>query len=55
MRYLVVEVVGRSVPIAIPLVLILVVSVPLVCRWLSGVQLIAVLGGVLLSLGLRKE
>lgn len=51
MRYLVVEVVGCSVSVVVPILRVLVVGVSVVgCR--LGVQLVGVLGGVLLSLGL---
>jgi hypothetical protein len=51
MRYLVVEVVGCSVSGVVSITRVLVIGVP-VERLLRGVQLVAVLGGVLLSLGL---
>ena len=52
MRYLVIEAIGCPVSRVVSVARILVIGVSVVCRLLRRVQLIAVLGGVLLSLGL---
>ena len=52
MRYLVKEVVGCSVSEVVSVIRVLVVGVSVVGCLLRGVQLVAVLGGVLLSLSL---